>query len=220
MAVESVFLGVAVDDVRPEQRQYAPEALAAHEYLGGHNLVAQTDGLAEEFAVEVHVEQPLPGGVARVEQSDVHLCVCPSEVVAQDAVVEQQLYVVVLLVVECLSVCSALYVVVLARLLFHQQPHVAGHQVDASLQSQAFADERRLQQRPLAVVARVGKERCHRLLDVGRLLPGVLREAVGIEVAACRELQCLFAEEAVHRLAHRVVAVVDDIVQGSSGEVT
>ena len=70
------------------------------------------------------------------------------EVVAQHAVVEQQLD-VVRLGVEVLAngwqvLHEAVDVPALARLLLHQQPHVVGHQVDAALQPEPFADERRL----------------------------------------------------------------------------
>ena len=102
------------------QREHAAEAFAGYQHLGGYNLVAQLDGFAEELAVEVDVEQTLGGGIAGVEQADVHLIVGTAEVIAQDAVVEQQLHVVLLFLQACAgSRRFALQVVVLARLLLH-----------------------------------------------------------------------------------------------------
>ena len=216
----AVALGTLEDDVGAQQRQNATEALAGNEHLGGHNPVAQTDGLAEQLAVEVDVEQSAGGGVARVEQADVDLRVGAPEVIAQYAVVEQQLHVVLLLLqAGARRLGVALEVVVLARLLLHQQSHVAGHQVDTPLQAQPFADERRLEQRLLAVVV-LAEECLDGLADVCRLLAGIVDKPLGVEVVAGGELQRLLAEEAVHRVGQRCLAVVDDVVECRPGKVT
>ena len=47
-----------------QQGQDATEAVAGYQELGGHNLVAQLQCLAQQSAVVVHCEQALVGRVA------------------------------------------------------------------------------------------------------------------------------------------------------------
>ena len=118
MFVEAYIL---VDDVGGEQGQDAVEAVAGYEQLGGHNLVAQADGLAQQRAVVVHREQALVGGIAGVEQAHVHLTVGLPEVIAQHAIVEQQLHIVALQLQAVAVVALELNLRVAARLLLYQE---------------------------------------------------------------------------------------------------
>ena len=110
--------------------------------------------------------------------------------------------------------------VVTARLLLHEQSQVVGHQVNTSLQSQRFADERRLQQRMLTVV--VGKQFADHLFKVLRLLAGIVDEALTVEVVAGTELHGLFAERAPQRLRDIIslASFGNDIVEGCASEVS
>ena len=96
--VEGVLLGIGEHHLWRDAVQYAPCPLTGHVVVGGHNLVAQPDGLGKQFAVEVDVEKSLAGRVSGVEQSYVSLVLAAAEVVAQHAIVKQQLHVVVLFV--------------------------------------------------------------------------------------------------------------------------
>ena len=74
--------------------QDAGEAVLGDVIFGRHELVAELDGFAEELLVVVHHEQTLAGRILRIEQADVGLGIADAEVVAQHAVVEQQLHIV------------------------------------------------------------------------------------------------------------------------------
>ena len=191
-AVEEAVLGcILVDHLVGQIRCNASEALAGNKQLGGYDLIAQADGLTEEGLVEVHVEQPLPGGVARVEQADVYLVGTAAEVVAQDAVVEQQLHVVVFLMLGVGQ--RAFYLHVAPRLLLHQQVQVARHQVDTPLQAQPLAYERGLEQRLLALEALLTEERMRCLLNVLGLHHGIAHKGLAVEALTGAHLQSLLA---------------------------
>ncbi len=225
---EAVARDTIIYDIVIEQGQYAPEALACHEQLGGHYLVAQLQRLAQQRAVVVHAEQPLVGGISRIEQPHVDMSVVAPEVIAQHAVVEQQLHVVALQLQSVSVVALVLNLHVLSRLLLYEQPHVGGHQVNAPLQPQSLADEAGLQQ-VAAVVSRraevgaggVGLDGVCGLAYVAHLLLCLLLELRGVEVGACQQSQRLFAKRALQcRCRGGALAVADDVVEGCTGEVT
>ena len=86
----------------------------------------------EQLLIEIDYKQSLASRILGVEQADVNLVRSQLEIGTQHTVVEQQLYVVVLLV---LLGSTTLNVPVFARLLLHQQSHVVGHKVNTSLQT-------------------------------------------------------------------------------------
>ena len=106
----------------------------------------------------------------------------------------------------------------LARLLFHQQTHVAGHQVDTSTQSQCLADKRGFQQCLVAVV--FVEQHVYCLADVVHLVQGIRLELGRIEVFAGAELQGLFAERGAKHVAEVCRWVVYNLVQRRTCKVT
>ena len=119
------------------------------ETLGGNaeididDAISQRNGLVEEFLVEIHGYEPARKRIFRVEQSRVDVFRGKMKILEQNAVIEQQLHVVFLLLIAAKFVGSAsLDVEILARFLLHEQAEVGGHQIDAPLQTEFFTDER------------------------------------------------------------------------------
>ena len=106
---------------------------------------------------------------------------------------------------------------VLARLLFHQQLPIGGHQVNTSRNTQPFAHKRRFQDGLIPVV--LLKERLHRLLDIGGLPLGIFQELLGIEVGTGAEIQGFLLEALHNGGVHAAVFIVDGIVERLTGEV-
>ena len=117
------------------------KTLAGNLYLLGHNLITQTDSLVKQLLVIADYQQSLFGRITRIEQTDVNLIGTKMEVIAQDTVIEQQLYVV------RLGIRYGGFVLqwpVLTRFLLNQQVHILCHQVDTTLQSQMLTNKGRL----------------------------------------------------------------------------
>ena len=83
------------------------------------------DSLTKQGVVVGHIEQALAGRIFGIEQTDIHLLCIQLEVMAQHTIVKQHLHKV--------SLSEALPL--LARLLLHQQAHIAGHQVHTTSQT-------------------------------------------------------------------------------------
>ena len=110
------------------------EALLGDAKFLRHNLVAQAYRLVKKALQIGHHYQSAGQGIFGIKQTDVYLLVRQAEVVAQNTVVEQQLHVMVFFLKAAILVgLVALYVVVGTRFLFHQQPKVARHEVNAPL---------------------------------------------------------------------------------------
>ena len=108
------------------------KSLMGYLYLLCHYLIAQTDSLVKKLLVIVDYQQSLFGRIARVEQTDVHLISRKMEIIAKNAVVEQQLNVVRLGIGYG---GFMLQLPVLTRFLLHQQVHILCHQINTPLQS-------------------------------------------------------------------------------------
>ena len=118
------------------------------ETLGGEakidvgDAIAQGDGLVEEFLVEIHGDQTARQRIFRIEQSCVDFPRSEAEILRQNAVVEQQLHVVVFLLKTAKFVGSAsLDVEIFTRFLLNQHAEIGRHQIDAPLQTETFADK-------------------------------------------------------------------------------
>ena len=72
LVVDAVLRHIFIYTRGREQGHNAAKALAGHQQLGAHDLVAQADGLAQQLLVVVHGHQALGGRIARVEQAYVH----------------------------------------------------------------------------------------------------------------------------------------------------
>ena len=101
---------------------------------------------------------------------------------------------------------------VLARFLLHQQAHIVSHQVDTSLQSQAFADKRGFHQSPLSLTV-VFKQDIYSLTDIRYLLLGIDLETCTVEATTRTELKRLFAERLAQRVSKRCLRTVDEVVE-------
>ena len=87
-----------------------------------------------------------------------------AEIVAQDAEVEQHLYIVFLDMKRTIAVARvALEEVVLSRFLLHKQLQVGCHEVDAPLDAQFLADETRFEDSFLLIISakEFGNDRLH-----------------------------------------------------------
>ena len=214
--------------------EHAPEAMEGEVELPEDDGVAQADGLPKQLLIEIDDHQSAGQRVFGIEQPDVGLVVAYVEILAQHAVVEQQLHVVVFLLIRPVLVGKvALDVEVLARFLLHEQLHVGRHEVDAALQAQLLAHEGRFQEDLTAVVgerrARFEHRRTELAEEFGHDLPDVLglRECrrlellVPIEVFAGAELQRLLLEVLLEGLFPFItVFSVDDVVERLAGKVT
>ena len=206
--------------------------------FSSHQLVAKLDGFAEELLIEVHHEQPLTGGIFRIEQTDIGLGIRHAEVVAQYAVVEQQLH-IMRFQLQAVGAPPPQFgishihqqfdIVVLARLVLHQQPHICGHQVNTPLQAQLLADERRLQNHLLTlegirlsqpVVARPLEQNIHHLAEMIDALLGIAPEVRCAESFTRAILQCLFPETARETVSQATSFTIDDIIESRIRKVT
>lgn len=142
-----------VERGRRKAVEHASEAMERKVELPEDDGVAQADGLPKQLLIEIDDHQSAGQRVFGIEQPDVGLVVAYVEILAQHAVVEQQLHVVVFLLIRPVLVGKvALDVEVLARFLLHEQLHVGRHEVDAALQAQLLAHEGRFQENLTAVV--------------------------------------------------------------------
>ena len=228
LGVEGIYIGldilmeiaiashITIDDIGREQWQDATKAIASDEEFCGYNLISEFDGFAKQGAIVVDSHQTLIWGIARIEQAGIHLTVALVEVIAQNAVVEQQLHIVVLQLQAVGIVTQVFYLLVLARLLFYQQSHVGCHQVDTSLQSQFLANERGLEE-----IGTIGwRQQLDGLTDVFHLLGCHLLEPFPVEVVAGGKAVGLLAIGALERLLEGGFRMVDDIVEGRACEVS
>ena len=136
---------------------------------------------------------------------------------AQNTIVEQQLHVMVFFLKAAILVgLVALYVVVSARFLFHQQPKVARHEVNAPLQAQFFANERRFEQgfRAVEPLLFAIEKAVYNLSDVLRLVNCHLAKGFArIEVSTGAELHRTLFKGVGEGLPPVVISVVvNDIV--------
>ena len=98
------------------------------------DAIAQGDGLVEEFLVEIHGDQTARQRIFRIEQARVDFSCSQMEILRQNAVVEQQLHVMVFLLETAKFVASiALDVEIFTRFLLDQQAEIGRHQIDATL---------------------------------------------------------------------------------------
>ena len=105
-----------------------------------------------------------------------------------------------------------------ARLLLHQQPTVGGHQVDTSLQSKSFTDERRFEDRLLFLI--LLEQDIDHFFQVVHLLTGIVEELLGVEARTGTELKRLLLERVHDSGVHRHLLVVDHIVKGTARKVS
>ena len=206
----AVALHIFIYYVGIEHRQDAPHPFVGHQQLSGNNLIAQTDGFAQQRAVVVDAEQPLSGRIARIEQAGVHLAVALAEVITQHAIVKQQLHIVVLTLQTMTVVTLILNLHVLASLLLHEQAHILRHQVDASLKPQPFAYKRRFEQCSL------GLQEGYRLTNILHLRFCLQTKGFGFEVRAAAVAQGLLAERPLQHLGGGDVGLVDNGIEGGS----
>lgn len=123
---------------------------------------------------------------------------------------------------------SALDIVVAARLLLDQQPHVGGHEVDTALDAQPLADEGRLEDGPVAPVGTAarggvgGEEIVYDAAQIVDLRLGVAFECGSAgKVGASAVVERPLAEVGAQGVEPVVVRrVVDDVVEGAPGKVT
>lgn len=142
-----------VDGLGGELVDDAAKPVVGYGVVLRHDAVAQGYSLAEEGLVLVDGYQSARQGILGVEQTYVGLAAAQPEVLAQQPCIEQQLHIVVLFLEGAILVgISALDIVVAARLLFDQQPHIGGHEVDTTLDAQPLADEGRFEDGPVAPV--------------------------------------------------------------------
>ena len=110
------------------------------------------------------------------------------------------------------------YVAVLARLLFDEQAEVVCHEVDAPLQAETFADERRFEHGAAAVV--LGEHHADGLTYVFRLPLGLRLEFFCVETCAGAVFKSLVGEIAAHRFGKAERAsFIDYVVENGPGEV-
>ena len=228
LRIEPVVPKVLVDGLGAQCERLQPlnergeTSLTCHADLLRHYLVAQVNGLVDEFAVVGGSGQPRGHAISGVEQASVDAVVGQREIAAQTLIVEQQLHIVGL--GEHGPVRHGVAAVdgeVLARFLLDQQPQVGRHEVDASLKAHLLAHETRLKDGLAPVVGRL-EEHVDRLADVSCLELSFLVERLAfVEVLAGAVFECLLAEIVLEGLAPVVVvAPVDDVVERTSCEVS
>ena len=218
-----------VDGLGGELVDDAAEPVVGYGVVLRHDAVAQGNSLAEEGLVLVDGYQSAGQGILGVEQAYVGLAAAQPEVLAQQPCIEQQLHIVVLLLVGAILVgISALDIVVAARLLFDQQPHIGGHEVDTPLDAQPLADEGRLEDGPVAPVVTAargrvgGEEIVYDAAQIVDLCLGVDLECGSAgKVGAGAVVERPLAEVGAQGVEPVVVlGVVDDVVEGAPGKVT
>ena len=94
--IEPVVLFPGVQCLWGKQWQYSANSVLCHPELRRHGLVAEADGLVQERLQRLHLEQSVGQRIFRVHQPDVCLFRGKAEVVLQNAVVEEQLYIMFL----------------------------------------------------------------------------------------------------------------------------
>ena len=121
------------------------ETLGSETKIDVGDAIAQCDGFVEEFLVEIHGDQTTWQRIFRIKQSSVDFPRSEAKILRQNAVVEQQLHVVVFFLKTAKFVGSAsLDIKIFTRFLLNQQAEIGRHQIDAPLQTEAFADKRGL----------------------------------------------------------------------------
>ena len=187
-----------VERLLGELRQDVVEAVVGDVELKRDGLIAEAERLVDQLQQIGHTDQTVGQRELGIEQVDV--AVAYVEVVIEDAVIEQHLHVVLLHHAGAVAVVFVAFDEdVAARLLLDEQLEVGRHQVDAALQSEFLADERRFEDSLAHVV--VAPQFGHDALDVGGLCGGVGFELLRIEVGAGHVFECLFAEVAYQRLS-------------------
>ena len=171
-----------------------------------HDEVADADGLSEQLLQVVHHDESVLGRILGIEKPEADAVETEVEIVAQYAIVEQQLHIVFLLH-HAAVLAWALYldVEVFARFLLYQQTEVGGKQVEASGDAKAFADERGLKDG--LVETELTSQCTDGVLDVLGLGVGVGDETVAVEVLTGAELYGFVAEMVADGLAHIVVSL-------------
>ena len=184
-------------------------------------MIAESHYLPKQFVVIRHNDQSFLGWIFGIEQTHVAMVGRKPEIVEQHAIVEQQLDVMFFPLETAVSIGNALFnIPVLTRFLFHQQAHVSRHQIDTPLYSELFTDERRLENRILAVVSALFKQNMDCLSEMGCHKGGIVLELRGIKILARTEIKGFLSEILLQRQTHVSLFAVDDIVQRSIGKVT
>ena len=187
-----------VERLLGELRQDVVEAVVGDVELKRDGLIAEAERLVDQLQQIGYTDQTVGQRELGIEQVDV--AVAYVEVVIEDAVIEQHLHVVLLHHAGAVAVVFVAFDEdVAARLLLDEQLEVGRHQVDAALQSEFLADERRFEDGLAHVV--VAPQFGHDALDVGGLRSGVGFELLRVEVGAGHVFECLFAEVAYQRLS-------------------
>ena len=169
-----------VHRIRREQRQHLVKARPGYHVVGGDNLVAQLDCLAEQVTVECNGQESVDRRVFGIKKTYVGPVETEVEVIPKDSVIKQQLHVMRLeLAAAVATVAPRLDVPVLARLLLDEQAEVCRHHVNTPLKAEFLTDERRLEHNAPPVV--FSEHHVNRLPYIACLRNYVTLEACGIE---------------------------------------